>query len=263
MKREENEERNGNQRRAMTSHHSLSIAVTIKSTTQQKRSLTLTEEDDFRTNYLSIIQKPQWRDELISIAENLKETILFEDANPMEEISFCIKLGQGDATSYKEFPVPTSPCITVGRMEHTDLGTGYDVTLSRLHVVFFPLASLGKTIICDVGSLSGIKMVERSGNSECVSSLPQNRTVIVTEYGETCIFQLGDVEMVVAPKECIICMERPRGIYFEPCNHFICCEVCASKVIKCPICNKNIQKKDHRNHCYSMVTNTQVRRQKY
>ena len=36
-------------------------------------------------------------------------------------------------------------------------------------------------------------------------------------------------------KKCIVCMSEPRQVKFI-CRHFICCDVCASQVSKCPLC---------------------------
>ena len=35
--------------------------------------------------------------------------------------------------------------------------------------------------------------------------------------------------------ECIVCMERPRAVVFQPCNHCVVCATCATD--KCPFCN--------------------------
>jgi len=42
---------------------------------------------------------------------------------------------------------------------------------------------------------------------------------------------------------CCICNDRQIRVIFRPCNHLVCCEVCAqdSKLNKCPICRTPIQ----------------------
>ena len=54
------------------------------------------------------------------------------------------------------------------------------------------------------------------------------------------------------PPECIICLEVPRSVLLEPCNHYALCEPCAKQVQKsdrreCPLCRVSIKgvKKDY------------------
>ena len=35
---------------------------------------------------------------------------------------------------------------------------------------------------------------------------------------------------------CKICFERPLRIVFAPCHHQVCCEKCAARVDRCPVC---------------------------
>ena len=41
-------------------------------------------------------------------------------------------------------------------------------------------------------------------------------------------------------KLCDVCYESPKAIHFLPCNHVCCCDTCAIKVEKCPICRNPI-----------------------
>jgi len=36
--------------------------------------------------------------------------------------------------------------------------------------------------------------------------------------------------------ECIVCMERPRAVLFEPCRHLLVCATCATAADACPFC---------------------------
>ena len=44
------------------------------------------------------------------------------------------------------------------------------------------------------------------------------------------------------PNECCVCMERRKTNAFDPCGHKCVCEICASKLGKCPICNQVVTK---------------------
>jgi hypothetical protein len=39
---------------------------------------------------------------------------------------------------------------------------------------------------------------------------------------------------------CIICCEKEREVCFFPCRHVPCCQDCASKVTRCPVCRESI-----------------------
>lgn len=65
-------------------------------------------------------------------------------------------------------------------------------------------------------------------NSDCENK----KTVEDNAYSMT-----GDVSL------CICCMERPKNIVFQPCNHLLCCEECSARIkSKCPTCNGKIRK---------------------
>ena len=39
---------------------------------------------------------------------------------------------------------------------------------------------------------------------------------------------------------CIVCLERPRDIYFSPCGHVCVCHVCALRMDKCAMCRAHV-----------------------
>ena len=67
-----------------------------------------------------------------------------------------------------------------------------------------------------------------------------------------CVLKITDVlELPLLPmpsaelKECVICLEEPRGHHrFLPCKHSLCCATCAkmltTKSGSCPICSLHI-----------------------
>ena len=50
-------------------------------------------------------------------------------------------------------------------------------------------------------------------------------------------------------KECIICMDQPKGVVYSPCGHYCCCRNCAETISKnsnsilgeCPMCRGKIE----------------------
>eukprot|EP01079_Euglenida_sp_SAG-EU17-18_P000264 gene264-2387_t len=55
---------------------------------------------------------------------------------------------------------------------------------------------------------------------------------------------LQDVQ-AAKPRECLICMDQPRGSRLDPCGHYVLCAPCAEMLIaspdpKCPICRSDV-----------------------
>eukprot|EP01063_Lacrimia_lanifica_P035121 TRINITY_DN6624_c0_g4_i1.p1 TRINITY_DN6624_c0_g4~~TRINITY_DN6624_c0_g4_i1.p1 ORF type:complete len:393 (+),score=49.86 TRINITY_DN6624_c0_g4_i1:1164-2342(+) len=44
-----------------------------------------------------------------------------------------------------------------------------------------------------------------------------------------------------AEKECVICLERPRGVILYPCGHRCACVACADRLSRCPVCRAEIE----------------------
>ena len=40
---------------------------------------------------------------------------------------------------------------------------------------------------------------------------------------------------------CAVCLEAPKCIMFDPCNHICACEGCGAKVSKCPLCQIDVR----------------------
>jgi E3 ubiquitin-protein ligase MUL1 len=53
--------------------------------------------------------------------------------------------------------------------------------------------------------------------------------------------QNGDDENVsgLAPGEtCVVCLYSKATAVYKECGHLVCCEVCAARMSKCPLCRK-------------------------
>lgn len=46
-------------------------------------------------------------------------------------------------------------------------------------------------------------------------------------------------------EDCIICMETPKVIVFNPCGHFYACETCSTPLKQCPICRITLTGRIH------------------
>lgn len=145
----------------------------------------------------------------------------------------------------KNYTFKPSQTITVGRISLTDIPLK-DISngTSRLHAVIKRFGE--QLVIMDVGSYSGIKLLERSNEeAPCERSKPGDRRPLIIGAKEHAIFMLGpSVKMIINPKECILMLSlQCNGIrdFKGQCGHFICCTQCANQwanqnQLLCPMC---------------------------
>jgi hypothetical protein len=74
----------------------------------------------------------------------------------------------------------TSAAIKIGRLGKCDFRL-HGTVGSRLHAIIFPMPSLGKIIVADVGSLTGIKRTVNfpEGTSRTSSTLTDGRAFVL------------------------------------------------------------------------------------
>lgn len=134
----------------------------------------------------------------------------------------------------------------------------HDRNCSRLHCVFYPLRSLNSILIVDVGSASGIYTLKRSNkHKDLVSSTPTHRRVLLFDWNEFAIVQLGDRKLILNPRDCVVCMERGREVTLKECQHCCCCSSCLVNLSECPICRVAINEAASSDiHCKTFVQST-------
>ena len=152
--------------------------------------------------------------------------------------------------------VTTSGCVlTCGRYRENDIYTGeIDQAVSRIQ--FFILVIDNSLIILDGWSFMGTKVKsvnDKTSGLQIKSSLPQQRYVLRFERSDRIHLRLGqNVDLIINPKECVVCMENARTIR-NSCGHFVCCQDCFDQILSsdnslCPICRKKLNQLDvHRN----------------
>ena len=42
---------------------------------------------------------------------------------------------------------------------------------------------------------------------------------------------------------CLVCLDHKRAVFFLPCKHMVCCDVCSNRVETCPCCRGEINKR--------------------
>ena len=50
-------------------------------------------------------------------------------------------------------------------------------------------------------------------------------------------------DMLESATTCIVCYDRQRNQFFDPCGHMVCCSYCAQLIDQCPMCNAHINHK--------------------
>jgi hypothetical protein len=115
-----------------------------------------------------------------------------------------------------------------------------DRTVSRAHCILIPFGN--EIYIIDPGSCNGIGM-ETVGADEQVEKdhtnpsgkLRDSRKVLRIPIRTCAKLTLGDVDILINPKKCAICLEHPRTMVFS-CGHFIACKKCMPQLLTCPVC---------------------------
>eukprot|EP01062_Namystynia_karyoxenos_P083197 TRINITY_DN9522_c3_g1_i1.p2 TRINITY_DN9522_c3_g1~~TRINITY_DN9522_c3_g1_i1.p2 ORF type:complete len:612 (+),score=182.75 TRINITY_DN9522_c3_g1_i1:70-1836(+) len=215
---------------------SMSISRTLSAAISRPNVvLSAQEEEQLRKDYLEVIQKESWKQELLDVATAI---VLQTEMNPCmaapeAEAGWVVTVKYG--RHIHEFRENRALCI--GRNDGCDLILNQSaLACSRLHCVIFALPEKRRLLVADVGSCVGVRMVERSGPEGLMHSLPQLRRPMLLQWGETAVLQLADQTVVINPKECVICMSRHREVQF-PCGHYVCCKQCSGKCQgRCPVC---------------------------
>jgi len=194
---------------------------------------------DIRNNYLEIIELPDAKEQLQSVAEDIKNEYLKEnniEEQPPDDIELYI-VDNGHSFSYTS----DKQMILIGAKPWCDVRIG-GMGVSRLHVVLFVLPD-NKIAAVDVGSFNGVKTYFRSNEKPLVHSVQYNRNILIFDQNETFALSLYNTTVTCCPKKCIICADKPRDMRFN-CGHLLCCAEDAQRVKdkfkSCPYCQKFI-----------------------
>jgi len=206
-----------------------------------ERTQTHEETEELRRTYEKIIESPDWKQQFTD-ASNLIITDLKEGKEVHQVNNKMIFIAVHDRLY--EFDTGDKKYIMVGRKPGCDVlfnEIPYNGT-SRMHTIIFPLPELKMIIVVDMGSLSGITTHKRSSDEkQCVSSLPKSRNVLIFDWEEIVILRMGQVQVAINPKDCVVCMVNPRNMTFG-CGHHCTCHDCSQKITTCPICRAVIDK---------------------
>lgn len=141
--------------------------------------------------------------------------------------------------------------VLLGRLQGCDVRLpSNNHFLSRLHAVIVPLPTLGLTMVADIGSANGLSLQsheasaalpEPSAVSSSSSDASERRRILLLGHGKSAVLTLlPNFLVVVEPRECVVCLEKPRAVTFQSCHHFAVCHDCARKLAGCPLCQQPI-----------------------
>ena len=142
--------------------------------------------------------------------------------------------------------------FTFGRFEENDIND-QDISISRIQCFIFIIND--NLYIMDGWSLCGTRTVSINGNKcNLKHSVPNNRMLLRFNRRDIIHLQCGDenpktglyIDLIINPKECIICRDKARVIR-NSCGHYILCNDCYYTLNNkrwsrnCPLCGKPIR----------------------
>lgn len=210
---------------------------------------------DRRQTYLSIFDEQErvydnarppvldwWKQPFIKSADLITSDLRAAARNQsfVQSPSTLFRIIHEDSNETYEFDASQQHVILIGRRAEADVKLTQTNGCSRLHAVIYLFPQLDKVLIVDVGSASGITMLQRrTPNAPLQHSTPSDRRNIELPFGESCKLQLGSQTIMLTPLECIVCLSSPRSCRLE-CGHFVSCDDCTSQLDSCPVCTNPI-----------------------
>lgn len=167
---------------------------------RNNRNISKKDEDILRKNYLAIMKRRTWKDELIAVAETLiNELKMSQSEISQAQSTDGIQDGEFLDFRYGLTRIKVRPefakVVTIGRCKGCDIvlqSSKPPWTCSRLHAVIYVLPLTRKLIIADVGSFHGIRTVWRSSNLfPRESSVPGGRHLMEFSLRESFWLKLG------------------------------------------------------------------------
>lgn len=228
---------------------SMTTTSMLTNNTTQSRETT----EAIRGAYEKIIILDNWKDKFEKIADGIINNIIKDMAKThatTEFVKFDTVITIACSAQLYDFDLGKK-CITIGTNKNCDIELLGNLGCSRLHTMLFPLPQLGIFVLIDLGSATGIKTRKRSSQKQLINSLPNQRNVLIFDWNEIVVLDLGNQIIAINPKTCVICFEKPRNKQFG-CGHYSTCNVCSAIINFCPIC---LKPKKEMQETYAIQTN--------
>lgn len=175
------------------------------------------------------------------IKDEVKDHKDAKDAKEAQPDPFILQSGGSSS------PVTLRDIMTVGVLQSCDLHLnapaghkdGEPTYASRVHCLLVPLPKYHQIAVVDVGCLYGIVTVSRSDadTKPLEKSSLHDRRALLFGYTEECVLKLGQKQIAINPRSCLMCLNRPPTLQFN-CGHTSCCNTCyeAMQLEKQEIC---------------------------
>lgn len=207
------------------------------------------------TDQSNIYQKTNpnyWKEELHRAATLIIKEMI--DTHPGGAVSASNTVPLTIAFNGHMYSFENSNHILIGRYPNCDVEVKGIFTVSRLHAIIFPIQAINKYLVVDVGSLLGINTVKRSSAADKINSVPKKRMVLMFDWNEVAVLDLGGAIICINPRECVICYNKPREVTLG-CGHYVVCNDCLPKILLCPLCRNHITDHQIGYHLASNVPN--------
>ena len=165
-----------------------------------------------------------------------------DELDKSQEFEIKYKIGLNE----QKISLAKGKVLTLGRFDENDIYTGdADQSVSRIQLFIFVIGN--SLIILDGWSFAGTKCIQSNCKKiNLPKSIPQQRCIMRFNKNDTIRLRLGadKLEMVINPKECIVCMDKAR-IIRNKCGHFILCTKCYKDILSssnpnCPLCRSTL-----------------------
>jgi len=180
----------------------------------------------------------------LRMVENDPDDILQELALPLQQ-EFALESGSNNVQPLTLVVDNGSlmrvhkEAMSVGRLDSCDIQISEHLReVSRIHCWIFNLQA--GVLVVDGWSLAGTCLVDSTSPGE-ESSKPDRRVLLIPQ-GEAATIKLGQVEVTVNPKLCMMCEEHPRSVRLA-CGHQAFCAPCVERLqevdngrYSCPLC---------------------------
>ena len=161
-----------------------------------------------------------------------------DESKDNDELRYQLRINNQKIESIK------SSMFTFGRYERNDI-TDSEQSLSRIQCFIFIINDA--LFIMDGWSLCGTMTISVNGTkSNSKHSMPNKRTLLRYNKTDTIHLRVDAIDLIINPKECIICMENARVIR-NSCGHYVSCKTCHDRLyatdrsLNCQLCGKPIK----------------------
>lgn len=206
--------------------------------TMEKESEIQTQFDKLRSHYLNVFEKEKNPLETLRQDGKIASEIMSRTALRATESKDDYNIWYND--SLYSFTAETTT-ILVGKHKGCDILLPQNNSTSRVAIVIYLSRQSSEIFIMDPGCLAGFTLKVDDLPSE--TSKMKERCRRFCFWSSSVVLTHGSDRIILQPKLCAICMERPKSFRLD-CGHQCVCGICSGKVLKdgrCPLCRSDVR----------------------